>query len=204
MARFDIILAENCFSQFYETRKLRSLELLRGEVEYFGRGKKNRSGKWNFTAGFREGETKGNEKVAGIFDRQDSREFHFSDVLRTFALRVYRLADLKRLLRVIREEPPSIRFRGISSLAQPPFYVTIIAPVNSAVPQLFAFLPPPSLCVQTRSTVSCVPSGCKFNKLGRETEKIPLPTKISPRISRDIKRFRRNVDTLERASNTGK
>lgn len=58
VARFDIILAENCFSQFYETRKLRSLELLRGEVEYSGGGKKNRSGKWNFTAGFREGETK--------------------------------------------------------------------------------------------------------------------------------------------------
>lgn len=58
MARFDIILAENCFSQFYETRKLRSLELLRGEMEYSGGGKKNRSGKWNFIAGFREGETK--------------------------------------------------------------------------------------------------------------------------------------------------
>lgn len=28
VARFDIILAENCFSQFYETRKLRSFELL--------------------------------------------------------------------------------------------------------------------------------------------------------------------------------
>lgn len=180
--------------------KIKVSRALEGRGGIFRGGKEESIGKMEFHRWIPRRWNEG-EKVAGIFDRQDSREFHFSDVLRTFALRVYRLTDLKRLLRVIREEPPSIRFRGISSLAQPPFYVTIIAPVNSAVPQLFAFLPPPSLCVQTRSTVSCVPSGCKFNKLGRETEKIPLPTKISRRISRDIKRFRRNVDTLERASN---
>lgn len=48
VARFDIILAENCFSQFYETRKLRSLELLRGEVEYFGGEKEESIGKMEF------------------------------------------------------------------------------------------------------------------------------------------------------------
>lgn len=103
VARFDIILTENCFSQFYETRKLRSLLREGWNISGGGgEGKKNRSGeigKMEFpvrispngispldsTNGGNEG-----EKLAGIFDHDDPPEFHFSEnVVRTFAPRAY-------------------------------------------------------------------------------------------------------------------
>lgn len=148
---------------FFETRKLRSLLREGWNISGGGgEGKKNRSGeigKMEFpvrispngispldsTNGGNEG-----EKLAGIFDHDDPPEFHFSEnVVRTFAPRAYWLTVANRF-RCYGLLGRAIRFRGISSPAQPPFYVTIIAPVNSAVPQLFAFLPPPCIIrVQT-------------------------------------------------------
>lgn len=195
-----------CFSQFYETRKLRSLLREGWNISGGGgEGKKNRSGeigKMEFpvrispngispldsTNGGNEG-----EKLAGIFDHDDPPEFHFSEnVVRTFAPRAYWLTVANRF-RCYGLLGRAIRFRGISSPAQPPFYVTIIASVNSAVPQLFA----PSPLYYTRPNVpqsrafqTAVNLTSSVGKRGR----FPPPNfeNLSKKISgdqRDIKRF---------------